>query len=57
MTELGKIWGTISDIEALELCAIVSWRSIAERRLRSLIGGIPVRLQAVIDTGGAEKPD
>jgi hypothetical protein len=56
MIELGKIWGTISDIEALELSAIVSWRSIAERRLHNLIRGIPVRLQAVIDTGGAEKP-
>ena len=47
--KLGKIWGRVSDPEALEAAVKAAWNSITEEWLEELIRSMPALLQAVID--------
>lgn len=56
-TELGEIWGRVSDIETLKLCIQTAWEKvITEEVLYRLVEGMPARLQTVIDAGGNPIP-
>ena len=54
--ELGQIWGSVSDLEALEAAVKAAWNTISEERLDELIRSMPARLQAVIDADGHATP-
>ena len=55
-TELGQVWGEVSDFELLEAAVRAAWESISEERLDGLIRSMPARLQAVIDADGSPVP-
>jgi len=55
-TELGEIWGRISNIPELQETLSRLWKTIPAERLDSLIRSIPERLQAMINAeGGATR--
>ncbi|KAI5806383.1 hypothetical protein EDC01DRAFT_609113 [Geopyxis carbonaria] len=55
-TELGETWGRVADIKVMKVCLTTVWKMIEEDRMKSLIGSMPARLQAVIDAGGSATP-
>jgi hypothetical protein len=55
-TELGEIWGRVSNVADLELCVTTVWERIAEERLDSLIRSISGRLQKIIDAESGAIP-